>query len=89
MVRDISLTVKKDILAGEIEKVIKKKAGALLESYELFDIYEGAQIAQGYRSLAYKIVFRAKDRTLKEEEVSAAMDKIIGALEELGAALRK
>ncbi|MDD7402830.1 MAG: phenylalanine--tRNA ligase subunit beta [bacterium] len=89
MVRDISLVMKKEVLAGDIEKVISKKGGALVESYELFDIYEGEQIMSGYKSLAYKITFRAKDRTLTDEEVSAAMDKIITTLEEMGATLRK
>lgn len=89
MARDISLTMKKDILAGQVEEIIRKKGGALLEQYQLFDIYEGEQIEAGHKSLAYKIVFRAKDRTLTEEEVTKAMDKIVGALEDLGAALRK
>ena len=89
MVRDISLMMKKEVLAGQVEEVIRKKGGALVESYELFDIYEGSQIAEGYKSLAYKITFRANDRTLTDEEVGGAMDKIIKALEELGAELRK
>lgn len=87
--RDISLMMKKEILAGEIEKVIRKKGGALLESYELFDVYEGSQLEEGYKSLAYKIIFRAKDRTLKEEEISSVMEKILTSLEEMGAELRK
>lgn len=89
MIRDISLTMKKDILAGQVEEIIRKKGGALLEQYQLFDIYEGEQIEEGHKSLAYKIIFRGKDRTLTDEEVSKAMDKIVGALEELGAHLRK
>ncbi len=89
MVRDISLVMKKEILAGQIEAVIRKKGGALVESYELFDIYEGSQIMEGYKSLAYKITFRASDRTLTDEEVGSTMDKIIQTLEELGASLRK
>lgn len=87
--RDISLMMKKELLAGEIEKVIRKKGGALIESYELFDVYEGAQLEEGYKSLAYKIIFRAKDRTLKEEEISTVMEKILSALADLGAVLRK
>lgn len=87
--RDISLMMKKELLAGDIEKAIRKKGGALLESYELFDVYEGSQLEEGYKSLAYKIVFRAKDRTLKDEEISEVMEKILSALEELGAKLRK
>lgn len=87
--RDISMVVKKDILVGQIEEVIRKKGGHILESYRLFDIYEGAQIQQGYKSVAYSITFRAKDRTLEEKDVSAAMDKILAGLEELGIELRK
>ncbi len=89
MTRDISLMMKKELLAGQVEEVIRKKGGALVESYELFDVYEGAQIQEGYKSLAYKIVFRAKDRTLTDEEVTNAMNKIITTLEEMGASLRK
>lgn len=87
--RDISMVVKKDILAGQIEEVIRKKGGHILESYHLFDIYEGSQIKEGYKSIAYSITFRAKDRTLEEKDVSAAMDKILAGLEELGIELRK
>ncbi len=87
--RDISMVVKKDILVGQIEEVIRRKGGHILESYHLFDIYEGSQIQEGYKSVAYAITFRAKDRTLEEKDVSAAMDKILAGLEELGIELRK
>lgn len=87
--RDISMVVPKNILAGQIEAVIEKKGGAYLESYALFDIYEGAQIKAGYKSIAYSIVFRAKDRTLEEADVAAAMKKILEALEEMGIELRQ
>ncbi|MCD7826730.1 MAG: phenylalanine--tRNA ligase subunit beta [Clostridiaceae bacterium] len=89
MVRDISLTMKKEVLAGQIERVIYKKGGALVESLELFDIYEGEQILEGHKSLAYKITFRAKDRTLTDDEVNTAMDKMIAALKDMGAVLRQ
>lgn len=88
MTRDISLTMKKEVLAGDIEETIRTKGGKLIESVTLFDIYEGAQLTQGYKSMAYKIVFRAPDRTLKDEEVGKAMDKIIHALEEKDIVLR-
>jgi phenylalanyl-tRNA synthetase beta chain len=88
MTRDISLSMRKEVLAGEVEEIIRNKAGKLLESYELFDIYEGAQITQGYKSMAYKIVFRASDRTLTDEEVAKTMDKIVKALEEKEVVLR-
>ncbi|MDO4166489.1 MAG: phenylalanine--tRNA ligase subunit beta, partial [Eubacteriales bacterium] len=82
MTRDISLSMKKTVLAGEVEEVIRSKGGKMLESFELFDVYEGAQLTAGYKSLAYKIIFRANDRTLTDEEVNHAMDKIIQALAE-------
>lgn len=88
MTRDISLNMKKEVLAGDIEEIIRSRGGKLLESYELFDIYEGSQITQGYKSMAYKIVFRAPDRTLTDEEVNKAMNKIIKALEEKEVVLR-
>lgn len=87
--RDISMVVKKDILVGQIEKIIREKGGHHLESYHLFDIYEGSQIKAGYKSVAYSITFRANDRTLEEKDITAAMDKIIAGLEDLGIELRK
>ena len=87
--RDISMVVKKDILVGQIEKVIREKGGHHLESYHLFDIYEGSQIKPGYKSVAYSITFRANDRTLEEKDITTAMDKIIAGLEDLGIELRK
>lgn len=87
--RDISMVMPKEILAGQVEEVIEKKGGAYLESYGLFDLYEGRQIKEGYKSMAYSIVFRAKDKTLEDAEVTKAMDKILGALEGLGIELRK
>ena len=87
--RDISMVIKKDILVGQIEKVIREKGGHHLESYHLFDIYEGSQIKAGYKSVAYSITFRANDRTLEEKDITAAMDKIIAGLEDLGIELRK
>ena len=87
--RDISMLVPKEILVGDIEKVFDEKGGKNLESYQLFDIYEGAQIRGGYKSVAYSLVFRAKDRNLEEADISGAMDKILKALENMGIELRK
>ena len=87
--RDISMVMPKDILVGQIEEVIENKGGAYLESYALFDLYEGAQIKEGYKSVAYSIVFRAKDKTLEDAEVTEAMDRILKALEGMGIELRK
>ena len=86
--RDISMVVPKDVLVGQIEDVIEKRGGKILESYSLFDIYEGAQILAGHKSVAYTITFRAKDHTLEDKEVSAVMEKILHGLKELGIELR-
>lgn len=87
--RDISMVMPKEILAGQVEEVIEKNGGQYLESYQLFDIYEGAQIRAGSKSMAYSIVFRAKDKTLEEADVTAAMERILKALEAMGIELRK
>ena len=87
--RDISMVMPKEILVGQIEDVIESKGGEYLESYSLFDIYEGAQIKTGFKSVAYSIVFRAKDKTLEDADVSTAMDRILKALEGMGIELRK
>ena len=87
--RDISMIMPKEILAGQVEEVIEAKGGAYLESYALFDVYEGAQIKAGYKSLAYSIVFRAKDKTLEDAEVTEAMERILKTLEGMGIELRK
>nr|WP_300884194.1 phenylalanine--tRNA ligase subunit beta [uncultured Schaedlerella sp.] len=87
--RDISMVVPKHILAGQIEEVISAKGGQYLESYALFDLYEGAQIREGFKSVAYSTVFRAKDKTLSDAEVTEAMDRILKALEGMGIELRK
>ena len=87
--RDISMVVPREILAGQIEAVIAQRGGKILESYSLFDIYEGSQIKAGYKSMAYSIVFRAKDKTLEEAEITAAMKKILNGLESMGIELRQ
>ncbi len=86
--RDISMVVPKEILVGQIEDVIAQRGGKILESYKLFDIYEGAQILAGHKSVAYSITFRAKDHTLTDDEVNAAMKKILNGLEGMGIQLR-
>ncbi|MDD6616903.1 MAG: phenylalanine--tRNA ligase subunit beta, partial [Lachnospiraceae bacterium] len=86
--RDISMVVPKEILAGQIEDMILQRGGKILEECRLFDIYEGAQIKAGYKSVAYSIVFRAKDRTLEEADITAAMKKIWNGLESMGIEIR-
>lgn len=87
--RDISMVVPKKVLAGDIEKIFDEKGGQFLEKYDLFDIYEGAQIKPGYKSIAYSLSFRAKDRNLEDADITGAMDRIVKALERVGAELRK
>ena len=88
MNRDISMVVPKKILAGDIEAVIEQRGGKILESYRLFDIYEGVQVKAGCKSMAYSLTFRRQDRTLETEEVEKAMKKILNGLEEMGIELR-
>ena len=87
--RDLSMVVPKEVLAGDIEKVFDEKGGQYLERYALFDIYEGAQIKRGYKSIAYPLTFRAQDKTLEDADIQNAMNKILKKLEELGIELRK
>ena len=86
--RDISMVVPKEILVGQIETIIEQRGGKILESYRLFDVYEGSQIKEGFKSVAYSITFRAKDRTLEEADISSAMKKILNGLESMGIELR-
>lgn len=87
--RDISMVMEKSIMVGQVEEVIRKCGGKLLEECKLFDVYEGSQIKEGYKSVAYSISFRASDRTLADQDVNTIMDKILKNLEKLGIELRK
>ena len=86
--RDISMVMPKTVLVGEVEKIIEKRGGKLLEKYNMFDIYEGAQIKEGFKSVAYTISFRAKDRTLEDKDIQPIMEKILGDLSGMGIELR-
>ena len=87
--RDIAVVVDKAVPAGHVEKIIRQRGGKLLESCMLFDCYEGAQLAEGKKSLAYSLAFRTADGTLTDEDVSKPMKKILNGLETmLGAELR-
>lgn len=87
--RDLSMVVPREILAGEIEAMIVQRGGKILESCQLFDVYEGSQIKKGFKSMAYSLVFRANDKTLEETEISAAMKKILNGLSSMGIELRQ
>lgn len=88
--RDIAVLIDEKIEVLKIEKLIKAKAKKILEEVNLFDIYRNEKIGENKKSVAYALKFRAKDRTLKDEEISEVMEDIIKALkDELGAELRK
>ena len=86
--RDLSMVVPEDINAQSIDDIIVQRGGKILESYRLFDLYEGEQIQQGYKSMAYTVVFRDKEKTLTDDDINAAMKKILNGLEGLGIELR-
>ncbi len=88
--RDLAMLVKEATLVGDIEKVIRQRGGKLLESVELFDVYQGEQIEKGFKSVAYSLAFRSMERTLKEKEINKTMSKILNGLETVvGATLRQ
>lgn len=86
--RDLSMVVPKNVLVGDIEKIFAQRGGKYLESYELFDIYEGEQIEKGFKSVAYSLKFRGKEKNLEENDITSAMKKILNGLESLGIQLR-
>ena len=87
--RDIALIVKDEVFVKQIEDIIKANGEDLVESYKLFDVYKGSQIAEGYKSIAYSITYRSKDKTLTDDDVNKVHHNIIRELEEkLDAKLR-
>ena len=87
--RDIAILVDKSVTAEDILQNIKKTGGKILESEKIFDIYTSDLIGKSNKSVAISMTFRAEDRTLKEEEISSQIDRILKALEiRLGAKLR-
>ena len=87
--RDLSMIVPKSVDAGTIEKIIYENGGKLLQSIELFDIYEGTQVKENCKSIAYNLSFGAKDRSLTAEEVDNVIKNIINSLNSIGIELRK
>ncbi len=86
--RDLSMVVPKEIPAGDIEAMIRQRGGKLLENVNLFDIYEGEQIKDGFKSMAYKITLRDPEKTLSDDEITSVMKKILNGLEGMGIELR-
>ena len=88
--KDLALVVDKNITSKEVEMNIKKAGGSLLTNIEVFDVYEGTGIPEGKKSIAYTLTFEKSDRTLTDEEISTAMEKIIEFVaKKIGAELRK
>jgi phenylalanyl-tRNA synthetase beta chain len=87
--QDVALIVDASVPAAEVEAGLRAGAGELLESIRLFDVYTGEQVGEGHKSLAYTLRFRASDRTLTAEEITAARDAAVAeAAQRTGAALR-
>ncbi|CAH2212386.1 phenylalanine--tRNA ligase subunit beta [Tepidibacter aestuarii] len=89
MTRDIALLIKDEVYVKEIEDIITKNSQGLVESFKLFDVYKGEQIEEGYKSVAYSLVYRSKDNTLTDEEVNKVHENILKELsEQINANLR-
>jgi phenylalanyl-tRNA synthetase beta chain len=90
--QDVALVVRETVPAAEVGAALAAGAagaGGLLEEVRLFDIYTGEQVGEGNKSLAYRLRFRAPDRTLTDEETSAARDAAVAeAARRAGAVLR-
>ena len=79
--RDIAMLVDKSVPVADIEEIMVKASGKLLDTIKLFDVYEGEQIPEGKKSVAYAISFRASDRNLTNEEINVVFEKILKKLE--------
>lgn len=78
--RDLALLVPRSLPAAEVAATIRDSTGALLEALQVFDVYTGKGVAEGVRSIAYRLVFRHPERTLKDAEVDRAVDRILERL---------
>ncbi len=87
--RDLAITCDDNLPVAKLAAVIEEKSGVLLETLELFDIYKGAQIQEGKKSVAYTLTLRAADRTLTDGEVDGITASIVGSLGNIGASLRE
>jgi phenylalanyl-tRNA synthetase beta chain len=89
VLEDLAIVVNEAVPAQQVEQVIRKAGGELLEGLALFDVYRGEQVGEELKSLAFALTYQAADRTLTDEEVAGIRQKIIDSLEkELGAKLR-
>ena len=89
MSRDLAILVAAETAAGDVERVIRKNAGPWFKEVTLFDVYTGAPVAEGKKSLAFALQFQSNDKTLTDEEVDASFQKIVESVAEaFGAELR-
>lgn len=87
--RDIALVVNKEVVAGEIEKVITEAGGKMLKEVAVFDLYEGDRLEEGKKSVAFSLRYFDPERTLTDEDVTKTHQKVLDAVEEkIGATLR-
>ncbi len=86
--QDLAVTLPVAVSARELLHLVRKAGGETLDTAEIFDVYTGAQVGEGRRSLALALSFRALDRTLTDEDVAPVRERIIAALSELGGELR-
>jgi phenylalanyl-tRNA synthetase beta chain len=86
--RDLAVTLPESVSADELLALVQRAGGETLEEAEVFDVYTGAQVGEGRRSLALALSFRALERTLTDEDVAPARARIVTALREIGGELR-
>ena len=79
--RDLAFFAPKEVSVAQLEETIKQAGSKLLTAVELFDQYQGKNVPQGERSLAFSLTYRAQDRTLTDEEIEPVHQKIRQALE--------
>ena len=87
--KDIAVLVSKDMTSKDVETLIKKKAGKLLLDIKVFDVYEGKNIDENKRSIAYSLTFGTPDRTLNDDEINSILEGIIKDLENKEIEIRK
>ncbi|MBC7337873.1 MAG: phenylalanine--tRNA ligase subunit beta, partial [Clostridia bacterium] len=86
--RDVSVLVPFGRKAAEVESIVREVGGDIVEDVKVFDFYQGPQVPEGYRSLTFSIIYRAKDRTLKDSEVEEIDIAVRKKLEEAGFKVR-
>ena len=86
--RDLAILVPEELSDADVEAIITKRGGKHLESLTLFDLYQGKQVPEGYKSMAYSLAFRTPDRTLTDSDVDTWIKKIVDDLEKNGCKLR-